>query len=76
MSAYWSWILTAVGVFGIWLSGRKSRWGWAVGLGAQFLWLAYAIATQQWGFLVSCVAYGTVYARNFVRWTRERKAGA
>ena len=72
MAAYWSYVLTAVGVFGIYLSGRKIRWGWAVGLGAQFLWLAYAIATQQWGFLVSCVAYGWVYGKNFIAWTRDR----
>lgn len=71
MSALWSYLLTAVGVTGIWLAGRKSTWGWAIGLGAQVLWIAYAIATRQWGFIVSALVYGTVYARNWARWTRE-----
>lgn len=73
MNPYWSYILTAVGVTGIWLAGRKSWTGWAVGLGAQGLWIAYAIATQQWGFIVSSLAYGSIYARNWWKWSHDAK---
>lgn len=73
MNPYWSYILTAVGVFGLWLAGRKNLWGWAVGLGAQGLWIAYAYATDQPGFYLSALAYGSVYARNLHRWARERR---
>lgn len=72
MSQWWSWLLTAVGVFGIYLAGRKSKAGWAVGLGAQTLWIAYAVATRQWGFIVSALAYGWVYGRNWLRWHHEQ----
>ena len=65
----WSWLLTAVGVTGLYFAGSKKRWGWAIGLGAQALWIAYALATRQYGFLVSAVAYGFVYGRNFWRWS-------
>lgn len=68
----WSYLLTAVGVTGLYLAGRKVWWAWFVGLGAQGLWLAYAVTTRQWGFLVSAFAYGFVYARNGARWARER----
>ena len=61
----------AVGVSGLYLAGRRSIAGWAVGFGAQFLWVLYAVATRQWGFLVSAFAYGAVYARNWFRWRRE-----
>ena len=71
--AYWSYILTAVGVFGLWLAGRKSKYGWAVGLGAQVLWLSYAITTEQWGFILSAVAYGWVYSKNFLAWRRAEQ---
>ena len=67
---WWSWALTVVGVFGLWLAGRKSPWGWAVGLGAQGLWIAYALVTVQYGFLFSAGAYGFVYAKNFLAWRR------
>lgn len=71
MNAYWSYLLTAVGVFGLWLAGRKDRRGWIVGVFAQVLWIAYATATQQWGFYVSALAYGWVYVRNARAWRPE-----
>jgi hypothetical protein len=69
----WSWILTAVGVFGLWLAGRKLWWAWLVGLGAQALWLGYAITTAQYGFVVSAFAYGWVYAHNAAAWHRGQE---
>lgn len=74
MSQWWSWALAAVGITGIWLAGRNNKAGWAVGVGAQMLWLAYAVVTEQWGFLVTAVAYGAVYARNWWRWAQAEEA--
>lgn len=68
---WWSWLLTAVGITGLLVAGTKRKAGWAVGLGAQVLWIAYALATNQLGFLVSALAYGSVYAHNWIRWNRE-----
>lgn len=73
MSAYWSWLLTVVGVTGFILAGRKVWWAWYVNLGCQALWAAYAVATHQWGFLVSAGVYTVVFGRNAAVWTRERK---
>lgn len=72
MAAWWSWVLTAVGVTGLFLAGQKRALGWAIGFSAQALWIAYAIATRQWGFIVSAVVYGAVYARNYLAWRREQ----
>lgn len=66
-----SWILAAVGIFGIYLAGKKHKAGWAVGLGAQVLWIVFAIATQQWGFIASALAYGFIYGKNYLAWRRE-----
>jgi hypothetical protein len=72
----WSYLLAVIGVTGLWLAGRQLAAGWAVGLGAQALWIAYAVATRQWGFIASAVAYGAVYGRNFLRWrTNGRSRG-
>ena len=71
MNPIWSFALTAVGVLGIYVSGKRNYWGWGIGLGAQVLWFAYAIATQQWGFIVSCFAYGYVYWKNFRQWRKD-----
>lgn len=68
---WWSLTLAAVGVLGLYVAGRRSRWGWAIGLGAQLLWVGYALATRQYGFLISAGAYGWVYARNLINWSRH-----
>lgn len=73
MSWTWSAVLAAVGIAGLLLAGR-GRWeGWAVGLGAQVLWVVYALVTQQWGFIASAVAYGVVYGTNAWRWRTAKK---
>lgn len=71
----WSWLLGACGVAGLYLAGRRSPWGWGVGVAVQFLWLAYALVTRQWGFIVTAVAYGAVNAKNLHRCVTERRAG-
>lgn len=70
----WSWVLMVVGVLGLYLAGKKRAVGWAVGLGAQVLWVAYALTTHQYGFLVSALVYGWVYGRNFIAWHKEEGA--
>jgi hypothetical protein len=68
----WSLALAAVGILGIYLAGSKSPLGWAVSFSAQALWFVFAIVTAQYGFIITAIAYGTVYGRNYLRWRRER----
>ena len=75
MAEYWSWVLTAFGIFGIYLTTKKLWWGFVVGILAQTVWVAYAIATKQWGFIASAAAYGSVYALGWYRWTRPTSDG-
>lgn len=73
MEWWWSWLLMAVGVTGLYFAGRKRALGWGIGFGAQVLWFTYALATEQYGFIVSCLVYGGVYAKNFLAWRKEEK---
>lgn len=75
VSQWWSVVLTLVGVTGFWLAGRKVWWCWYVNIVCQFIWLAYAIVTRQWGFLLSTFVYGPVFVRNAIAWTREHQRG-
>lgn len=69
----WSLVLAAVGILGLIMAGRKMSAGWLVGLLAQVLWIIYALVTHQWGFLISALVYGTVYARNWYLWWIEEQ---
>lgn len=67
---WWSWALTAVGVSGLYLVARKDWRGFAVGVAAQALWIAYAVLTEQWGFIVSALVYGSVYGLGWYNWRK------
>lgn len=69
----WSFILAAVGLLGLYLTGQKRIEGWAVGVGAQVLWLAYAVVTRQWGFIITAVAYALMFGRNWYVWARAAR---
>jgi hypothetical protein len=65
---YAHWVLACIGVSGIYFVGRKTLWGWFVLLFNECLWIAYAIATGQYGFIFAAVAYGAVYIRSYLHW--------
>ena len=71
MEWWWSWLLTIIGVSGLFIAGNKNYWGWIIGISAQLLWIAYAITTAQWGFLFSAFVYGGVYIRNWIKWRKD-----
>lgn len=75
-SQWWSWILTAVGLFGFYVAGKKIWWSWYVNIANQFIWFAYATLTQQWGFLVGTFAYLFIFTKNAIQWTREHRKDA
>lgn len=72
MEDYGSWMLAFIGVAGIYFVGRKDIWGWFVLLFNECLWIVYAIATKQYGFILAALAYGAVYIRSYVHWSKER----
>ncbi|QDH85297.1 membrane protein [Gordonia phage Kenosha] len=61
---WWSWVLTSVGMTGIFLTTQKMIAGFAIGLGAQCLWIVYATTTSQ---------YGTINAIGLWKWRRDAK---
>lgn len=71
MHDYASWILAVIGVSGIYFVGRKDIWGWYVLLFNEFLWVAYAVTTKQYGFIFSALAYAAVYIRSYIHWSKE-----
>jgi hypothetical protein len=69
---YWSWVLAAIGVTGIFFVGRKTIWGWLVLLLNECLWFIYAIVTEQYGFIFAAIAYATVYLKSYLHWRKDK----
>ena len=72
----WSWLLAVVGVSGIYFVGRKTLWGWVVLFINECLWVAYAVTTQQYGFIFAALAYMAVYVRSYKSWRTEGEESA
>ena len=51
---YWTWALTGLQVMALWVAGRGQAWGWMVGSAVQPGWIAYALMTDQLGFVIGC----------------------
>lgn len=68
VSQLWSWVLVAVGASGLFLVGRRVWWGWLVLIFNESLWIAYAILSQQYGFVVGATIYKIVYLNNLRLW--------
>ncbi len=74
--AFWlSLVLAAGGCVGLLLAGRGMWQGWALGLAVQPVWAAFAVVTEAYGLLITCLMYGAVYGRNLLAWRRRQPAG-
>jgi len=71
MNDYASWVLAVIGVTGIYFVGRKKKWAWLWLIFNEGLWIAYALYTDQYGFIFSAIAYAAVYIKSFIHWRRE-----
>jgi hypothetical protein len=68
----WPLVITVVSVTPVWLLTRgQHRAGNLTGLGAQAVWVAWAVTTHQWAFLGNAAIYATVYARGLDNRERE-----
>lgn len=75
MNQLWSWCLSTIGVFGIYLTGRKNWRGYAVGVVTECAWVWYSIITKQWGFIFGATIYISTYLFNINKWITEEKSG-
>jgi hypothetical protein len=68
---FWPWVLTALQVLALWAAGGTLWWGWLLGASVQTPWIAYAIVTEQIGFIPGCVVSTLVQAHSFMESLRE-----
>jgi len=72
---WWSWVLAAIGVKGLFLVVRKTIWGWLILCVNEILWIAYALATDQYGFIAMAIAYAAIYIKSYIHWRKDELEG-
>ena len=65
-------ILSVIGVTALVMVGRHMWQGWVLAFCNECLWVGFALATRQYGFILGAVVYGTVNTYNAVRWRRGK----
>lgn len=65
--ALWPWLLTALQVLALWAAGRQRWWAWLLGGAVQIPWIAYALVTEQIGFIPGCAVSASVQIYSFLR---------
>jgi hypothetical protein len=63
------WVLSCLGIGRKWLLGEKNRWGWALGIFTQLLWLVWMWKATTWGFLPLFIVGMVMNVRNFIKWS-------
>ena len=69
----WSFILAGLGVLSLYLTGKKMKSGWVVGLANSCLWIVYGLSFEQYGFLISAVVFIAVQLKNYLNWSEEER---
>lgn len=74
ISLWWSFTLTVIGATGILLAYRSytTYTGPIVGILIQAVWVAYAIASRQWWFILGALVYGGTHIYGVQKRRRER----
>jgi hypothetical protein len=67
-----SWVVTIVGLIGFELAGRKVWWAWYINIANQFAWVAFALITDYYAFLLGTAFYFVVFCKNAYLWTKNR----
>lgn len=55
----------------IWLAGRLDRRGFAVGLAAQPVWLAFDYHVGAYGLMPLAIVLGYLYIKGWFNWKRR-----
>ena len=75
MNSIIQWVLSALLILNLWLMGNKSIWGPITGVIVQVIWCFYAFATHQYGLAPGVIILTIIQIRNWVKWSKDMKAG-
>jgi hypothetical protein len=64
----------ALELLGLYLVGRKSKWGFIVFTAGGICWISYSLLTNStYGLLLICIPAMFVNIGNFFKWKKEEK---
>lgn len=68
-----SFVVGSASVATFWLLGEKLKIGWKVSLLNQVGWIWIALATHQYGLMISALFFAYLAIRGHQKWTRDER---
>lgn len=62
------WVIGAISLIALWVTGNKSAWGPAISIVNQVGWIYYAYRLKQRGLLYTAFIFLIIHIRNFILW--------
>jgi hypothetical protein len=70
-----TWLMSAITLYCMFLTGNKDRRTWALTFLNQCLWFAWITHSRNWGLLPTTIGITVLAIRNWVLWSRDAQAG-
>jgi hypothetical protein len=67
----WSFLIAPLGVIGLYFVGSFKVWAWIYLLMVEILWIVFAIATKEYGFILSSIGYSAIHFTNWRKWRKN-----
>jgi len=64
----YTWIMSGITIYTMWLAGDKKKLAWVLGLVNQCFWLFFIYQKQAWGLLPMTISLCIIYTRNLMKW--------
>ena len=68
MNFNYTWIMSALTLFTMYLAGNKNKHAWVIGLFNQILWAFFIYQTQALGLIPMTIALVGIYTKNLYQW--------
>jgi hypothetical protein len=72
-SPLWSWFFLSFSLTALWLLTNKNRWGHALGLIKELIWIPWGYVNGQYGFCVSGAIFTVMFLRGFILWSKPAR---
>jgi nicotinamide riboside transporter PnuC len=71
MAGYLELISAALGISGAILNVLKSKWGFALWIVGNSLWIIYGVITKQYFFMIQYIVFVSISIWGFKKWYKE-----
>lgn len=67
------WVAAFLVILSTWMTGRKNKWGWLVGIVSAGIFITIALDKKIYGMIALDIFLITLNIINFIKWNKDDK---